>query len=460
MTKNKTKRIYMDHAAAAPMDKRVKKAMEPYWTENFGNPNALYKEGLIARSAVEKAREDIAKILGARAKEIIFTNGGTESDNLAILGVAHAVNGGIGKLTSLRTDEEGNPTEAEFPNSSLIFVSRPHIITTKFEHHAVLNSCKRLEKEGFEVTYLDVGKEGVINPKDVAKALKPETILVSIMYANNEIGTVQPIREIAKAIRDFKKKGVIGVAKQNFSRFTLPRNGAGSDASQNFASPRLSAAFPLFHTDACQAPGYLDINVERLGVDLMTINGSKIYGPKGIGLLYAKNGIKLEPLLYGGEQERKLRPGTENVPAIVGLAEALKIADKDREKESARLVKLRDYFIGRLIGEIPKTVLNGHAAERLPNNINVSILDAEGESIVLYLDEAGVACSTGSACTSESLEPSHVIMAIGKPHAYAHGAMRFSLGRSTTKKDIDYVMKVLPDIIKKLRMFSPVNIKI
>ena len=397
MTKNKTKRIYMDHAAAAPMDKRVKKAMEPYWTENFGNPNAIYKEGLIARSAVETARKDIAKILGARVKEIIFTNGGTESDNLAIFGIAKNFKSG-------------------------------HIITTKFEHHAVLNSCKRLEKEGFEVTYLDVGKEGVINPKDVAKVLKPETILVSIMYANNEIGTVQPIREIAKAIRDFKKK-----------------NGA---------------VFPLFHTDACQAPSYLDINVERLGVDLMTINGSKIYGPKGIGLLYAKNGIKLEPLLDGGEQERKLRPGTENVPAIVGLAEALKIADKDREKESARLVKLRDYFINRLLGEIPKTVLNGHPAQRLPNNINVSILDAEGESIVLYLDEAGVSCSTGSACTSESLEPSHVILAIGKPHAYAHGAMRFSLGRSTTKKDIDYVMKVLPDIIKKLRLFSPVNIKI
>jgi len=428
MTKNKTKRIYMDHAAAAPMDKRVKKAMEPYWTENFGNPNALYKEGLIARNAMETAREDIAKILGARAKEIIFTNGGTESDNLAIFGVVHAMTGGVRKLTSLRTDEEGNPTEAKFPNSSLSSVSRPHIITTKFEHHAVLNSCKRLEKEGFEVTYLDVGKEGVVNPKDVAKALKPETILVSIMYANNEIGTVQPIREIAKAVRDFKKK-----------------NGA---------------VFPYFHTDACQAPGYLDINVERLGVDLMTINGSKIYGPKGIGLLYAKNGIKLEPLLYGGEQERKLRPGTENVPAIAGLAEALKIADQDREKESTRLVKLRDYFIGRLLGEIPKTVLNGHPIQRLPNNINVSILDAEGESIVLYLDEAGVACSTGSACTSESLEPSHVILAIGKPHAYAHGAMRFSLGRSTTKKDIDYVMEVLPDIIKKLRMFSPVNIKI
>jgi len=432
------------------MDKRVKKAMEPYWTENFGNPNALYKEGLIARSAVETAREDIAKVLGARAKEIIFTNGGTESDNLAIFGITGGMKQNFSRFTLPRSGAGSDATQnfASF---------RPHVITTKFEHHAVLNSCKRLEKEGFEVAYLDVGKEGVVNPEDVKRALRPETILVSIMYANNEIGTVQPIREIAKVIRDFRKQGA---AKQNFSRFTLPRSGAGSDASQNFALPRLSAVFPYFHTDACQAPGYLDINVERLGVDLMTINGSKIYGPKGIGLLYAKNGIKLEPLLYGGEQERKLRPGTENVPAIVGLAEALKIAEQEREKESARLVKLRDYFINRLLGEIPKTVLNGHPTQRLPNNINVSILDAEGESIVLYLDEAGVACSTGSACASESLEPSHVILAIGKPRAYAHGAARFSLGRATTKKDIDYVMKVLPDIIKKLRMFSPVNIKI
>jgi len=269
------------------------------------------------------------------------------------------------------------------------------------------------------------------------------------MYANNEIGTVQPIREIAKIIRTFKKNG-------GGKLLSLRTDEEGNPTESKFSS----SVFPYFHTDACQAPGYLDINVERLGVDLMTINGSKIYGPKGIGLLYAKNGIKLEPLLYGGEQERKLRPGTENVPAIVGLAEALKIADQDREKESTRIVKLRNYFISRLLGEIPKTVLNGHPTQRLPNNINVSILDAEGESIVLYLDEAGIACSTGSACTSESLEPSHVILAIGKSRAYAHGAMRFSLGRSTTKKDIDYVMKVLPDIIKKLRMFSPVNIKI
>ena len=449
--KIKIKRIYMDHAAATPMDKGVKKAMEPYWTENFGNPNALYKEGLIARNAVETARGDVAKVLGARAKEIIFTNGGTESDNLAIFGIIGEAKQNLSRFTLPRSGA-GSDASQDFD------LPRLHIITTKFEHHAVLNACKQLEKEGFEVTYLDVGKDGIVNSEEVKRELKPETILVSIMYANNEIGTVQPIREIAKVIRNFKK--TLGSASQNLSRFTLPRSGAGSDASQDFDLPRPNATFPLFHTDACQAPGYLDLDVEKLGVDLMTINGSKIYGPKGIGLLYVKNGIKLKPILYGGEQEKKLRPGTENVPAIVGLAKALKIADKDKDKESARLVKLRDYFIGKLLSEIPKTVLNGHPTQRLPNNINISILDAEGESIVLYLDEAGIACSTGSACTSESLEPSHVILAIDKPHAYAHGAMRFSLGRSTTKKEIDFVMKVLPDIIKKLRMFSPVNIKI
>ena len=443
MTKNKkTKRIYMDNAAAAPMDKRVKKAMEPYWAENFGNPNAIYKEGLVARSAVETARDGIAKVLGARAKEIIFTNGGTESDNLAIFGITDEMKQNLSRFT-LPRNEAGSDASQDFASF------RPHIITTKFEHHAVLNSCKHLEKEGFEVTYLDVGKEGVVNPEDVKRALKPETILVSIMYANNEIGTVQPIREIAKVIRIFKKNG-------GGKLLSLRTDEEGNPTESKFSS----SVFPLFHTDACQAPGYLDLNVERLGVDMMTINGSKIYGPKGTGILYVKNGIKLRPMLYGGEQENGLRPGTENVPAIVGLAEALKIAEQEREKESARLIELRDYFTGRLLSEISKTILNGHPTQRLPNNINVSILDAEGESIVLYLDEAGVACSTGSACTSESMEPSHVILAIGKPHAYAHGAMRFSLGRSTTKKDIDYVMKVLPDIIKKLRMFSPVNIKI
>ena len=408
----------MDHAAAAPMDICVKKAMEPFWLEEFGNPSALYKEGISARNALASARAEAAEVIGARPGEIIFTAGGTESDNLAILGAAHlAVKPPLGgltaKLNGASSDAHKNPVSF-----------RPHIITTKIEHHAVLNTCKFLETRGFEVTYLDIGKEGVVNPEDVRKALRPETLLVSIMYANNEIGTVQPIKEIAKIIRGFKKQ------------------------------------YPLFHTDACQAPGYLELNAEKLGVDLMTLNGSKIYGPKGTGILYVRSGVKLEPMLHGGEQERRLRPGTENVPAIIGLAQALKIADQDREKESKRLTVLRDYFINRLITEIPKVVLNGHPAERLPNNINVSILDVEGESVVLYLDEAGVACSTGSACTSESLEPSHVIMAIGRSHAYAHGAMRFSLGRSTTKKEIDYVMKVLPGIIKKLRSFSPTDIKI
>lgn len=402
------------------MDKRVKKAMDPFWMENFGNPNALYKEGLVARNAVEIARENVAKVLGARAKEIVFTAGGTESDNLAILGVIGAI----------RLEHQGETLmpASRFP---LDEKTRLHIITTKFEHHAVLNACKFLETQGVKITYLDVGKDGIVNPEDVKKTLKPETVLVSIMYANNEIGAVQPIKEIAKVIRNFKK-----------------------------ALPGQKPTVPYFHTDACQTPGYLDLNVEKLGADMLTLNGSKIYGPKGIGLLYIKDGIKLQPLLYGGEQEKKLRPGTENVPAIIGLAEALKIAEEEREKETKRLSDLRDYFTERLLKEIPKVVLNGHPAQRLPNNINVSILDVEGESVVLYLDEAGVACSTGSACTSESLEPSHVIMAIGQSHAYAHGAMRFSLGRSTAKKDIDYVMKVLPEIVRKLRSISPTNIKI
>lgn len=417
----------MDHAAATPLDPRVKKAMEPFWIKKFGNPNAIYKEGREARVAVSKARADIAKILNARAEEIIFTSGGTESDNLAIFGVAYgAAEQNFSRFT-LPRGAAGSDASQNFTLPLL------HIITTKFEHPAVLKPCKFLEKNGFDVTYLNVGKEGVVNPEDVEKALRPDTILVSIIYANNEIGTIQPIKEIAKVIRDFKK---------------------------NKRGKLTSFIFPYFHTDACQAPDYLKLDASKLGVDLMTINGSKIYGPKGVGVLYAKKGIKLEPIMRGGEQERKIRPGTENVAAIVGLLEALKIADKERTNETKRLAALRDYFIKRLITEIPKTFLNGHPTKRLPNNINVSILDVEGESIVLYLDEAGIACSTGSACTSENLEPSHVIMAIGRPHAYAHGAMRFTLGRSNTRKDIDYVMKVLPKVVEKLRSISPVNIKV
>ena len=374
----------MDHAATTYLDHRVKRAMENFWMKDFGNPSSIYSEGRKAKKALESARTEIAKIINVRPDEIIFTNGGTESDNLAILGVANKV-------------EKG------------------HIITTKIEHHAVLNPCKVLEKKGWKITYLDMGQEGIVKPEDVEKALQPDTILVSIMYVNNEIGTIQPIAEIGKILKNHKAH---------------------------------------FHVDSCQAAGYLDLDVEKLGVDLMTINGSKIYGPKGIGMLYARRGIKLAPLIYGGEQERGLRPGTENVPAIIGLAEALKIAQKEKNKESKRLTALRDYFIKRLTKEIPKTFLNGHHKKRLPNNINISILAAEGEAIVLYLDDYGIACSTGSACTSVSLEPSHVIMALGKSYDYSHGSIRFSLGRRNTKKDIDYVMKILPKVVEKLRKIS------
>jgi len=394
----------MDYAATAYMDERVKKAMEPYWIEEFGNPSALYKEGRDARMAVENARADVAKMIGARDEEIIFTNGGTESDNLAIFGVA----GGTGFSCSYSSQ---NP---------------PHIITTKIEHHAILSPCKMLEKNGFAVTYLEVGEEGIVKPEDVEKALRPETVLVSIMYANNEVGTIQPIAEIGKIIKNYKLQN--------------------------------KKCKAVFHTDACQAAGYLGLNVEKLGVDLMTINGSKMYGPKGTGFLYVKRGVRLEPVIYGGGQERKLRPGTENVPAIVGLAEALKVAQDEREKETARVTELRDYFIKRILDEIPKTVLNGHPEKRLPNNINISILEVEGESVVLYLDEYGIACSTGSACTSENFEPSHVILALGKPREYAHGSIRFTLGRRNTKEDIDYAVDTLKNVVEKLRSISAVNV--
>jgi len=391
------KRIYLDHAATTYLDLRVKKVMDDFWIKNFGNPSSLYKEGRLAKKAIEESRLKIARFINAKPQEIIFTAGGTESDNLAIFGVANNFKKG-------------------------------HIITTKFEHHAVLNACKKLEELGFEVSYLDVGEKGIVSLKDFKRALKKETVLVSIMYANNEIGTIQPIAEIGKIIKDF-------------------RNSKTSDFK----------TYPLFHVDACQAAGYLDLNVEKLGVDLMTVNGSKIYGPKGIGFLYIKSGVKISPLLYGGEQERGLRPGTENVPAIVGLAKAFELAQKERDKESKRLTSLRDYFIKRLTKEIPRVYLNGDSKDRLPNNINVSILGVEGESVVLYLDEKGVSCSTGSACTSESLEPSHVIMALGGPYEYGHGSLRFTLGKCNKKSDIDYVMKILPDIVKKLRAISAVK---
>ncbi len=430
----------MDHAAGTYLDERVKEAMEPYWIEKFGNAGGLYEEGRDARNAIEEARRVCAGTIGARPGEIIFTNGGTESDNLAIFGVAY---GFVGRRTSdTSKTTSSRDCGSNCPHSSRLYpragsdagsesgqfepLKPPHIITTKFEHHAVLSPCEFLEKNGFDVTYLEVGGEGIVKPEDVANALRPETILVSVMYANNEVGTIQPISEIAKIIRNYKLK------TKNQKLF--------------------------FHTDACQAAGYLDLNVEKLGVDLLTLNGSKMYGPKGIGLLYAKRGVKLEPMLRGGRQERGMRPGTENVPAIVGLAEALETAQKNRESESARIMKLRDRFIRRALDEIPETFLNGHAEKRLPNNANISVLGVEGEAVILYMDEYGVACSTGSACTSESFDPSHVILALGKPRAYAHGSVRFSFGKRNTEEDVDLAVDALKGVVDKLRSVSAVKL--
>lgn len=390
------KRVYLDHSATTYMDSQVKETMEPYWSDNFGNPSAIYEEGRKAKKAIFDAREKTASVLGVRPDEIIFTAGGTESDNMAVFGVSRFYK------------SRGN-----------------HIVASKIEHHAVLYTFDKLKKEGFEADYIKVDESGIVDLKQLKSVLKKETTLVSVMYANNEIGAIQPIQEIAKIIRSHRKEH-------------------GCDT-------------PYFHVDAVQAPSYLDLNVLKLGVDLLTLNGSKIYGPKGIGCLYIKRGVKIEPVIYGGGQEASLRPGTENVPAIVGFAKALELAQEGREIESKRLTGFRDYFIDKLLKEIPDTILNGSKENRLPNNINVSFLSVEGEAIVLYLDAEGIASSTGSACSSDSLEPSHVITALKRRDNYAHGSVRFTMGKKTTKNDIDYVMKVLPGIIKKLRSISALD---
>lgn len=386
--------VYLDHAATTPLDKWVFGVMKPWLTDKFGNPSSFHSPGKEAKDAVEAARVKISKILSCRAEEIIFTAGGTESDNLAILGFARA-NAGAGK----------------------------HIVVSAIEHHAVLEAAAQLEREGFEVSRVMPNTEGIVELETIKAAVRPDTILVSVMYANNEIGTIQPISEIGNWLQ--KHRG--------------------------------EKKYPIFHTDACQAAGALELSVEKLHADAMTLNGSKIYGPKGVGLLYLRKDLRVHPLQFGGAQERGLRPGTENVAAIVGLAAALGLAEKEENKEAERLTKLRDKLIAGILASVPKTKLNGHAANRLPNNANISFLDVEGEALMLYLDAKGIFVSTGSACTSASLDPSHVLLAIGKSSEEAHGAMRFTLGRSTTEKDIDYVLKVLPPLVEKLRMISSVN---
>lgn len=393
--------VYLDHAATTPIHPAVREAMLMYLGEKFGNPSSFHSVGKTVKDDVDEARERIAKILHVRPDEILFTSGGTESDNLAILGFAR------------KNQAEGK-----------------HLITTKIEHHAVLESMMHLEKkEGFEVTYLEPDRDGLVSIEQVEGALREDTILVSVMYANNEIGTIQPIAQIGNMIQKYRLR-----------------------------PPTSDFRRPIFHTDACQAPEYLDLDVEKLHVDMLTLNGSKMYGPKGIGLLYVKRGIKLEPLQFGGSQERALRPGTENVAGITGMATALELAQAEREHESGRLIPLRDRLIEGIRSQIPKTRLNGHPTNRLSNNVNISIMDIEGEALILYLDAHGVYASTGSACTSASLDPSHVILALGMPYEVAHGSLRFTLGRSTTQEDIDYVIQILPPLVEKLRSISPVRV--
>lgn len=392
--------IYLDHAATTPLDRRVLESMQPFFADDFGNPSSFHTLGVRAKDAVSEARASIAKHLGAHEDEIVFTSGGTESDNLAVMGVPRYYKAKIEGL--------------------------PHVITSAIEHHAVLEPLMSMDrKKEIELTILGVDRGGKVSAEDVVKALKPNTVLVSIMTANNEIGTIQPIAEIGREILKWRKEQ--------------------------------ATIYPFLHTDACQATGFLDLNVEKTHADLLTLNGSKIYGPKGVGALYVRRGVKIQPFFIGGGQERNVRPGTENVPGIVGLAKALDLAQADRERETSRLTVLRDKLALGLLA-IPKTVLNGHPIDRLPNSVNISFIDIEGEAAVLYLDAEGIMASTGSACASASLDPSHVILATGLSYEGAHGSIRFTLGHSTTEADIDKVIEVMPGIVKRLREMSPVNL--
>lgn len=396
--KKAKKIIYFDHAAATPLDDKVKAAMAPFLGQHYGNPSSLHRMGVVAKQTIEDARKTLARLIGTGPEEIIFTAGGTESVNLAILGLARGCR-------------------------------KCHIITSAIEHHAVLNSVKALAKEGHRVTYLGVDKNGFIKLEDLKKAIRPDTGLVSIMYANNEIGAIEPVAEIGKWLK-----------AQNAKRKT-------------------QKLLPIvFHTDACQAAGFLDLNVDRLGVDLMSVNGSKIYGPKQVGFLYVRRGIDLKPVIHGGGQERGLRSGTENVPGIVGLAKALALVQVERFSENRRLVKLRDYFISQVLKKISGVTLNGPAISdsdegmnRLPNNINLTIKGVEGEALMLYLDSYGICVSTGSACSTGHTEASHVLLAIGKTQKAAQSSIRISLGRQNTKQEADYAIGVMVKVVKVLR---------
>lgn len=380
-------KIYMDNAATTPLKKEVLDAMMPYLTEEYGNASSIYKTGREARSAVDKAREDIANAIGAKANEVYFTSCGSEADNWAIKGIASA------------HKKKGN-----------------HIITSAIEHHAVLHTLEYLEKNGFEVTYLPVDEYGMVNPQDLENAIKDTTILVTIMFANNEIGTIQPIRELAEIA---KKHGV------------------------------------LFHTDAVQALGHVEINVKDLGVDMLSMSAHKIYGPKGMGALYIRTGVRIDNFMHGGAQERGKRAGTENTAGIVGFAKAASMACANVSETQKKLTYLRDKLIDGIEKNIKYVKLNGHRTNRLCNNVNFSFQYIEGEALLLRLDLKGIAASSGSACTSGSLDPSHVLLAIGLKHEIAHGSLRLSIGDFTTEEDVDYVLSELPGIVQRLRDMSP-----
>ncbi len=410
-TQQLNRKIYLDYAATTPIDEHVLATMLPYFDSKYGNPSSMHSSGRRATQVIARARKDAAMVIGSNPDEIIFTGSGTESDNLAIKGVA------------LANRYHGN-----------------HIIISAVEHKAVLESAKQLEKDGFEVSIIPVDPFGLIDIDACVRCITEKTILVSVMYANNEIGTIEPITELSKAIHEW-------------------RQNRGHNRSHNSAiSSNQLPQFPLLHTDACQAAGALSLNVNELGVDLMSLNSSKIYGPKGVGLLYKKRGIALQPLIVGGEQENMLRAGTESVPLIVGFVEALLKADAMRIEESKRLCELRDYCMDEIVARIDGVIINGHRTCRLPNNIHISIPFIEGESILLMLDNEGVEASTGSACSAFDLKPSHVLTAIGQSAEFAHGSIRFSLGRSTTKADIDRMADLLSTIVERLSGISALTV--
>ena len=386
------RKVYMDYAAGMPLDPRVFKAMKPYFTENYGNPSSAHSFGANAKNALMKSRERVACLVGAeKPEEVIFTSGGTESNNLAIKGVAY------------RNKEKGN-----------------HIITTTIEHMSVINICKHLQKQGFEISYLPVGKEGMVDPERVKDEIHDKTVMISVMYANGEIGTIQSIEEIGRIAHE----------------------------SQVY-----------FHVDAVAAAGKIPINVDGEHIDLLSISSNDMYGPKGVGALYIRKGTRIQPVIQGGGQERGVRSGTENIPGIVGMGRAAEIAKEEMAAEGKRLSQLRDKLIMGVLETIERSYLNGHPTERLPNNANLRFSYIEGESLILGLDMLGIQVSSGSACTSKTLEPSHVLLAIGLAHEEAHGSLVFTMGKQNSEEDVDYVLETLPGVVKRLRAISPLTPK-